>query len=131
MSEAPKRRWFRFSLRTLFVMLAVVGTLFGWRRHTLLVVEQRRELLAWVELHGGSYKQQLSKGRVRAPGPYHTTSHPTPTRNPLTGVPLIWPPYGDGRVLYIEIPGVWRHETEVRQIEQAFPEAKVTIGLDR
>jgi hypothetical protein len=46
MNEAkPKRRWFRFSLRTLFVLVTIVGIAAGWVRYQTNWVQQRREFL--------------------------------------------------------------------------------------
>jgi hypothetical protein len=42
MSEAPKRRWFRFSLRTLFVVVTVIGIWLGWNFNT---AQRRRAAL--------------------------------------------------------------------------------------
>ena len=42
----PNRRWFRFSLRTLFVLIAIFGCWLGWQAH---IVRERRELLQLVE----------------------------------------------------------------------------------
>jgi hypothetical protein len=37
---APKRRWFAYSLRTLFVVVTVFGCWLGWN---INIVRQRRE----------------------------------------------------------------------------------------
>jgi hypothetical protein len=42
---APKRRWFAFSLRTLFVVVTVAACWLGWNVH---VVKQRQ--VAWAEI---------------------------------------------------------------------------------
>jgi hypothetical protein len=46
MDDAPakSRRWFRFSLRTLFVVVTVVGVWLGWNMN---IVRHRRELVEW------------------------------------------------------------------------------------
>ncbi len=43
MTPAPKRRWFRYSLRTLFVVVTVFGC---WLGYELNWIRQRHELLA-------------------------------------------------------------------------------------
>jgi hypothetical protein len=51
--DAPKptkRRWFRFSLRTLFVLVTVLCVWLGWQVH---LVKQRRAFLHWVDARGG------------------------------------------------------------------------------
>ena len=41
----PKRRWFRFSLRTLFVLVTIIGVGAGWVAHQLNWIRQRHEFL--------------------------------------------------------------------------------------
>jgi hypothetical protein len=45
MTPAPKRRWFRFSLRTLFVVVTISGIALGWVAYQLNWIRQRRELV--------------------------------------------------------------------------------------
>ncbi len=45
MNAAPTRRWFRFSLRTLFVVLTVSAVFLGWFAYQLNWIRQRREFL--------------------------------------------------------------------------------------
>jgi hypothetical protein len=44
----PKRRWFRFSLRTLFVLVAIIGVPLGWGAYQLNWIWQRHTALIWV-----------------------------------------------------------------------------------
>jgi hypothetical protein len=49
----PKRRWFRFSLRTLFVLVTVVGVVAGWVAYQLNWIRQRhiffsKYVIAWT-----------------------------------------------------------------------------------
>ena len=56
----PKRRWFRFSLRTMFVAHTVVAVWLGWNGH---VVQQRREMrktLAESPYFGGYVSERLA-----------------------------------------------------------------------
>jgi hypothetical protein len=41
----PKRRWFRFGLRTLFVLVTIVGVCAGWVAYQLNWIRQRHEFL--------------------------------------------------------------------------------------
>src|ERR1700690_2367557 len=50
MIPAPKRRWLRFSLRTLFVVVTVFGIWLGWQTN---VVRERRTMRDWLEARGG------------------------------------------------------------------------------
>ena len=42
----PKRRWFRFSLRMLFVVVTIVGVVSGWYVNRLRIIKIEREKLA-------------------------------------------------------------------------------------
>jgi hypothetical protein len=48
MTLAPKRRWFRFSLRTLFVVVTMFGVSLGYE---LNWIRQRHEVLADPKVH--------------------------------------------------------------------------------
>ena len=49
MTTAPKSRWFRFSLRTLFVVVTVFGIWLGYYRNWML---QREDARAWMHAQG-------------------------------------------------------------------------------
>ncbi len=49
-SSPPTRRWFRFSLRTMFVVVTMVAATLGWELH---VVRSRQNLLAIIEERHG------------------------------------------------------------------------------
>lgn len=51
MTSANHRRWFRFSLRTLFVLVTVACI---WLGYCARWCQQRREALAWIDQHEGS-----------------------------------------------------------------------------
>ena len=46
---APNRRWFRFSLRMLFVVLALVSLPLCWIAYDLHWIRQRHDALTWFE----------------------------------------------------------------------------------
>ena len=50
-NKQPKRRWFRFSLRTFLIVLTIFCVWFGLY---LYRVEQQREAVKWVLGHGGT-----------------------------------------------------------------------------
>jgi len=50
MTTAPKRRWFRFSLRGLLVVVTVLGCWLGWE---VSAVHQRRSMAQRFEAEGG------------------------------------------------------------------------------
>jgi hypothetical protein len=52
MNEAkPKRRWFRFSLRTLFALVTLCALLSCWTVYQLNWIRQRHLALDWLEQH--------------------------------------------------------------------------------
>src|SRR5437667_201271 len=50
MTPAPNRRWFRYSLRTLFAVVTVFGV---WLDRELNIVRQRQKAVAEIESLGG------------------------------------------------------------------------------
>ena len=50
---APKRRWFAYSLRTLFVVVTMLCVVLGWLAYSIRWISQRHDALA--HLHIGSY----------------------------------------------------------------------------
>ena len=46
MDEKPKRRWFSFSLRTMFVVVTIFGVWLGWQ---LKIVRERKAVLAEIK----------------------------------------------------------------------------------
>src|SRR5262245_36119166 len=74
MSDAPtaKRRWFRFSLKTLFALVTVLGILCGWfainigeARHQKRIVEQIQEMHLSVDYDRGGKPDVLQEWLVR------------------------------------------------------------------
>src|SRR5262245_55242507 len=52
MTNTPPRRWFSFSLRTLFVVVTVLGCWLGWQ---LREMRERAEARAWIVEHEGTW----------------------------------------------------------------------------
>jgi hypothetical protein len=66
MNEKPRRRWFRFSLRTLFVLVTLLGCVMGWVVYSLSWIRQRDELLYVEGVSAGFYMP--ADNRPRGPG---------------------------------------------------------------
>ena len=48
----PKRRWFRFSLRTLFVLVTIISLPFGWIAYQLNWIQQRHDFFSHYQYNG-------------------------------------------------------------------------------
>ncbi len=71
-TNKPKRRFFRFSLRSFLIVVTILCVWLGW---FLYRVEQQREVVRWVEENGGlvEYEYQYTSGgefkNIPPPGP--------------------------------------------------------------
>jgi hypothetical protein len=99
----PQRRWFRFSLRTLFVVVTVACAPCGWLGRQFYVARERQELLYDLNNAG-----QIYASRERLPAPY---SFPVRTIY-LSKIELI-----DGRV----------NSRDLERIKAVFPEATISL----
>lgn len=105
MTPAPKRRWFRFSLATLFVVVTLLGSWLGWNVRT---VRQRRDMIESIEHRGGTLFLVGDRSRYKE----------------APEVPLVRQWLGDVAVSQIVPPKSGSVE-EDEQIRAAFPEAYV------
>ena len=111
----PKRRWFRFSLRTLFVLVTIIGVGYGiflFQKDASLV-HQRRQFVAKLEEDSKHLKGFSSSSAELSPlkNPDRTLS---PTRRYL----------GDHNYSRIVLP-ISYSQTDVDQAVALFPEAEI------
>jgi hypothetical protein len=125
MSETPKRRWFQFGLRTMFVVVTVFAVWFGWELHQIR--ERDRLLRSTTFLRLFEYRPRAVE--VRNP-PVHVAAGPPPQTN----IPYAWRLLGDKPVegMDIFLPSGEYTTREARRIQSFFPECAVTIiGADQ
>jgi hypothetical protein len=124
---APRRRWFRFSLRTLFVVVTAFGIWLGWQLH---VVRERAAIRAWAE------KREIGFSSEEWPGMF------VPGRKPawVGVIPWYRRLLGDQGYVLIEMPYGYSAadkaaiQSDQALIEATFPEAvvddhPVVVGL--
>src|SRR5436305_7011209 len=70
-----RRRWLRFSLRTLLLACVVLGIFFGWLGNTVIRVRRQRQVVAQIGAVGGQvcYDYRRYLGLI---GDHHNYSPP-------------------------------------------------------
>jgi hypothetical protein len=130
---APRRRWFRFSLRTLFVLVTLFAVWLAWQ---LNLIHQRNAMHRWIEAHGGSAATgSLGKSfrdeiiQAVGPDPDFIRQFAPETR---TGtIPWFKTILGDHAVAYIVIPRVFDPGHVYKRAQVLFPEALIIpVPLD-
>ena len=127
------RRWFRFSLRTMFALMLLVAIPMGWVAAQLKWIHDRRVALRWIEDHRQAafyMKCSWADERRIATNPEFSngvifawldiTYKPVATPWPLR-------PFGEKGVSLI---GLWSDkfpasDVKKRQLERLFPEAEI------
>ena len=120
MIPAPKRRWFSYSLRTLFVVVTVLGCWLGW---SLNRIHQRSQALRWIGEHQGEW------GSFDSP--------PDATWEGLRWMPPISENYSkysitrwlfrDIAVMFIGFPKGTVTVQDIEHLQGLFPEAFITF----
>jgi hypothetical protein len=111
-THAPKRRWFRFSLRTMFVVVTAASCWLGWNAN---IVHRRLATRVTIEANGGTV------------GVFRHSDPPTgfigcgmmAIEYPDLEVPTIRAWLGDEPIEYIVV----QTEAEVASVQAEFPEA--------
>ena len=108
----PRRRWLSFSLRTLFVMVAMLALPLGYAARELGIARERLELIGLIN---GSVDGAYT------PGPSATDFDFDPARMSLSYLRTV---SGDQYMYAFWLPGS-ASETDRRRFIEAFPEAFV------
>jgi hypothetical protein len=119
MTSAPKRRWFRFSLRTLFVVVTVIACWLGWNVH---VVRQRQAV--WREIVAEDEARNKVLQRIPRWGGFTGWRTETVQKGSLTPaqIPIVRRLLGDQPRTDI----MRSREADARRTMQFFPEATIT-----
>jgi hypothetical protein len=107
MTAAPKRRWFQFSLRTLFVVVTLFGFFLAWLARAAIVVRERQELLQpslSYSLDAPEWPRPISWRIVAFIFGYRQGSY-----------------YWDGISVHD------RSDEEMKRLRRAFPEARISV----
>src|SRR6185295_13425527 len=117
---APRRRWFRFSLRTLFLVVAILGVFHGWLGVQLKWMYDRHEALQWALDHKEPVVISLEPPEVELPWqltllgerPQRTTFYFAPcTDEQLAQIERVRKLFPEANVQYGNAP--WRSPTFV------------------
>jgi hypothetical protein len=115
--EQPRRRWLRFSLRTLFMLVTVLCCWLAWESH---VVRQRKQLLREVRESWAVNITTAADWSQRFP-PHATIDPPPVSISPVR----VW--LGDQaiqEISYYDYSGAPSQE-KLQRLAQTFPEAKL------
>ena len=64
MSEAPRRRWFQFGIRTTLLLVTVLALALGLLARQLRIKNERVAMKEWVVQHGGSVMPGAPNARL-------------------------------------------------------------------
>lgn len=111
-ASASQRRWPRFSLRALFVMLTTAAILTAWAVSNYRWAHQRREFMAAAG---------AVNGHERTVQGYHTQESRTY---------IWWLLFRDHRVTFVHLfPGTF-DDAYLVQVRELFPDAEISISSD-
>jgi hypothetical protein len=123
-----KRRWLRFSIRTLLVAVTIFCAWLAWQ---VRIVRERAELRRWAADHG---IVNLATGGSLPVPPVNKGWQLTASGKPAwraryaAGIPWYRRILGDQAVEGFSIYAAWREEREVKRIDARFPEAALAVN---
>jgi hypothetical protein len=116
--ESGKRRWFSFSLRTLLIVMTVLGCVLGWFEWRLKIVRQRESTRKWLDDLGGfvlsekpTHRYEIVPQTYRS---YDSSREPSWLRKKL----------GDLTIRVVDLPPALT-ENQRKMIEDVFAEAEM------
>ena len=117
MDSQPRRHWFRFSLRTLFVLVTLVACWLGWQ---MKFIRDRKEMRAWIVANGGNIG---NSDDLFFDDPFGESE--------VSARQVSWLRHllGDKGVDYIELSSE-HSEPVCQRIAKLFPESKIGISTE-
>jgi hypothetical protein len=119
MDEKPRRRWFRFSLRTMFVMVTLFSFWLGWQAW---IVRERLAMRKWLDDNGGSAGPPMRLVDERGPFVFEQ----------VNTLPFWRRWLGDESIRSVSFPVFPAPSEHVAQLERAkriFPEARIGFRI--
>ena len=114
------RRWFRFSLRTFFVLLTLFGV---WLGVQVKWIRDRHEALEWLWQNGIYGANDGQKLTVVGAGVIKASHLGLPTKAPWSLRPFFEP--GVSAITVVETPDENADNLKVQELSGLFPEAQV------
>jgi hypothetical protein len=121
MTALPKRRWFRFGLRTMFVVLAVLAIPLDWLAWQIQIVRERKAVLAEVESTAPGEFLFVTLERAEAVRPPGSYAHREYVR-----ISRLRRRLGDESYWRMFLPETIDAEL-TKRVESAFPEAEISM----
>jgi hypothetical protein len=119
---SPKRRWFQWSLRTLFVVVTVFGCWLGWN---INILRQRAQMRERIDAN----RSEANPVRFVSTDEFNKWN-PGEQWEVSQRLPLTLRLLGAEPVALIYLPEEHFSQSEIEQVERLFPEALV-IPWDR
>jgi hypothetical protein len=125
MTPAPNRRWFAYSLRTLFVVVTVFGVFGGWLVWQVHVIRERCDLVERINDDGGFAGTAVISGKTMRGETVCRLSVPRPGDRFLYPVGWFRRLMGDIPITHVQIPT--ESVIELGRIQATFPEANISV----
>jgi hypothetical protein len=131
----PRRRFLRFSLRSLLIAVTVAGIGAGWVAWQRQIVRDRQAMRSWLQSQGGWLVPDLAYAGLSIRGSWHQTRDPREKlaaigrRQKVHGtLPIVRQWFGDEYVEGIFLPDALSGRR--REIERMFSESTIVFESD-
>jgi len=116
-TDPPRRRWFCFSLRTLFLIVTILGVFLGWLGVQTKWIRDRHEALKWAESYGFYETGHSLVVTHTAPGP----------RDAPWSIHIL----GEAGIAQISLVAHHADQREVERFTGLFPEAEIDFFINQ